>query len=219
MKNISIHLNIYIILTKNHRIYADFFIVLDYFRQLLNTVKDDNELESEEEQNVDAYILSHIIHELSNTRNAEASLSPYHSDGRTIYSRQGLQKRSKWDSKRTKDMSRLAMRILKRSQGQSRVAYRILKKRERGNNARIAMRVLRKRDGLTDYGNFNRVTRASPYSNIGGYFGGMSLGKGGNYPTYYPVALREIASDERKRSECTSNCDEDYGVQGQDEEA
>ena len=196
-----------------------FFIILDFLLQLLNTARDDKELESEEEQNIDAYVLSRIIHDLSNNRNAETSLSPNHYDVGTMNSRQGLQKRSKWDSKRTKDMSRLAMRILKRSQGQSRVAYRILKKRERGNNARIAMRVLRKRDDQTDYRNFNRVTRASPYSNIGGYFGGMSLGKGGNYPTYYPVAVQEIASNERKRSECTSNCDEDYGVQGQDEEA
>ena len=195
-----------------------FFIVLGFFRQLLNKAKDDSELESEEEQNVDAYILSHIIHELSNTRNAEASLSPYYSDGRTIYSRQGLQKRSKWDSKRTKDMSRLAMRILKRSQGQSRVAYRILKKRERGNNARIAMRVLRKRDDQTDYRNFNRVTRASPYSNIGGYFGGMSLGAPAHYPTYYQVPVQELESNERKRSECTTNCEEVYGSEGEEEE-
>merc|ERR1719362_1039981 len=115
-----------------------------------------------------------------------------------------VQKRSKFDTKRTHDMSRLAMRILKRNGPQtSRVAYRILKKKGT-NAARIAMRVLRKRDPQ-NFDNFNRVTRASPYSNIGGYFGGMSLGQVAHSPygfagmTYYPNTIEEPSNLAQKR--------------------
>ena len=187
----------------------------------MSKIRDDDEIGLDTEQEVDAYILSHIINQLSNVRNSETSLSPYNEDGSIMITKEGLQKRSKSDAKRTKDMSRLAMRILKRSRGgdSSRVAYRILKKRERGNAARIAMRVLRKRGEQYDFKNFNRVTRASPYSNIGGYFGGMSLGNSHNYPTYYPTAVQELSNTERKRSECSSNCEEAYSTQGEEEEA
>jgi len=199
----------------------------DWYRDLLNKVKEDFEVGSNEEQDVDAYILSHIINQLSHTKNLETSLSPEHDVEGTI------QKRAKSQPKRAQDMSRLAMRILKRSQGMDsqRVAYRILKKREQGNAARIAMRVLRKRDaariamrvlrkrdGQTDFKSFDRVTRASPYSNIGGYFGGMSLGAPAHYPTYYQVPVQELESNERKRSECTTNCEEVYGSEGEEEE-
>lgn len=120
-------------------------------------------------------------------------------------------------------MSRLAMRILKRNgQQTSRVAYRILKKR-RNNAARIAMRVL-KRDPKSNehFENFNRVTRASPYSNIGGYFGGMSLGQhvpyGFSGMTYYPKTFEEPSEPAQKRADCLSNC-EDETTAAEDEEA
>ena len=112
------------------------------------------------------------------------------------------------------------MRILKRSgQQTSRVAYRILKKR-RNNAARIAMRVLKRSpESNFNFKNFNRVTRASPYSNIGGYFGGMSLGQVAHMPygfngmTYYPRTVDEPSSSAQKRSDCASNCeDESAGV-------
>ena len=130
-----------------------------------------------------------------------------------------VQKRSKFDTKRTHDMSRLAMRILKRNGPQtSRVAYRILKKKGT-NAARIAMRVLRKRDPQ-NFDNFNRVTRASPYSNIGGYFGGMSLGQNNHFPyglqgmnlPYYPHSFEESSNDVQKRAEnesITENTEEE----------
>lgn len=199
----------------------------DFYRDLLYKIKDEFEVGSDEEQDVDAYILSHIINQLSHTKNLETSLSPEHDDEGTI------QKRAKTEPKRAQDMSRLAMRILKRNQGMDsqRVAYRILKRREQGNNARIAMRVLRKRDAAriamrvlrkrddqTGFKSFDRVTRASPYSNIGGYFGGMSLGTPAHYPTYYQVPVQELENNERKRSECTSNCEEVYGSEGEEEE-
>jgi len=123
------------------------------------------------------------------------------------------------DTKRTHDMSRLAMRILKRNGPQtSRVAYRILKKKGT-NAARIAMRVLRKRDPQ-NFDNFNRVTRASPYSNIGGYFGGMSLGQNNHFPyglqgmnlPHYPHSFEESSNDVQKRAEnesITENTEEE----------
>jgi len=197
-------------------------VLQDFYRGILNQIRDDVELGSDAEQDVDAYILSHLMNQLSKARNSEPSLSPYSEDGSIMVTKEGLQKRSKSDAKRTKDMSRLAMRILKRSQGNasSRVAYRILKKRERGNAARIAMRVLRKRGGdQYDFKNFNRVTRASPYSNIGGYFGGMSLGNSHNYPMYYPTAVQELSNTEQKRSECSPNCEEAFSTQGEEDEA
>ena len=56
---------------------------------------------------------------------------------------------AKWDRKRTQDMSRLAMRILKKrgyaGQDASRMAMRILKKKRGSNAARLAMRVLKKK--------------------------------------------------------------------------
>ena len=116
------------------------------------------------------------------------------------------------------------MRILKRNGQQSRVAYRILKKR-RNNAARIAMRVLKRDiDSNLQFKNFNRVTRASPYSNIGGYIGGMSLGHVAHIPygfagmTYYPNSIEEPSNLAQKRGIDCSNC-EDESTSAEDEEA
>ena len=172
----------------------------------MNNVKDEYEVGYDEEQDVDAHIHSH---RLNHIRNLEMSLSREHDDEGKI------QKRAKSEPKRAQNFSRLALRIVKRSQGldSPRVACYILKQREEDHAARIAMskarlrkrdaagiamRMLRKRDGQTGFKSFDRVTRASPYSNIGGYIGGMALQTPAHYPSFafYQVPVQELQKDQ-----------------------
>ena len=205
----------------------DLIFIVDFYRTaVLRTLRTlganaDSEENSETGQELDLLSLAHLLNAISNSEVVHSQGD----DEDNIRSTSEIKKRSnKNDSKRTQDMSRLAMRILKRNgQQTSRVAYRILKKR-RNNAARIAMRVL-KRDPESNkrFKNFNRVTRASPYSNIGGYFGGMSLGQVAHMPygfsgmTYYPNTIEEPSDPVQKRADCP-NC-EDESTAAEDEEA
>ena len=189
--------------------------------------------EKKEVHILNGHILTHIFDGLSNPEYSTTSL---HSnvDGGRVQKLLGVQKRSKSDAKRTQDMSRLAMRILKRNgQDTSRMAMRILKKRgrnaavamrilkKRGSNAaRIAMRVLRKRDEENQQSdnNIHRVTRASPYSNIGGYFGDILPGRSTLSPSYYRgMSFYEPSYDTEKRADPAVDLENESKVNNEDE--
>ena len=175
------------------------------------------------EQAIDALLLSHILNELmsgdgSDSETSSKSVTTY--DSPMVSTVPDVQKRSESNAKRTRDTSRLAMRILKRNGPEtSRVAYRILKKRG-SNAARIAMRVLRKRDQDEDktHKNFNRVTRAALYSNIGGYFGGVPFRPMAYSQHRQPHHYSQFFDDApiinaRKRANCISGCTEEKAVE------
>ena len=209
---------------------SDFFnaALNRFYDRLEEKIEEDDQSTSVNAETKEFNILNlpDILHGLSNPGSSSTSSRP-ELDGDGIKRLLDIQKRSKSDAKRTQDMSRVAMRILKRSgQDTSRVAMRILKKRGR-NAARIAMRVLRKRDGENPqtYNQLKghqiyRVSRASPYSNIGGYFGGMGsvlpphLGLGLPKTSHYFYALPYHTE---KRDDSTPDSDYDNRTNSEDE--
>ena len=96
------------------------------YRKFLDRPNPDYVDNSEDEKVQGVLSFGRLVNAISNTDNLN---DPNEDDG-YIQPTPTVQKRSNSDAKRTQDMSRLAMRILKRSgQETSRVAYRILKKR------------------------------------------------------------------------------------------